>query len=191
MLKKLTTSERRFQTLQISLRLGFSNKCRRSTTYVNPRWCQISGMPKEEALGMGWLKAVHVEDKEKLRNNWERVTEVQDSSVAEYRFVRNDGSIAWVMGQAIPERDADNKIVGYVGTITDITERKLAEESLAKERQRLSYILEGTNVGTWEWNVQTGETIFNNDGLRLWVPLKMNLSLFSIDTGQIRHPDDA
>ncbi len=43
----------------------------------------------------------------------------------------------------------------------DITRRKKAEEDLRKERMRLDSILAGTNVGTWEWNVQTGETVFN------------------------------
>jgi PAS domain S-box-containing protein len=44
----------------------------------------------------------------------------------------------------------------------EITEHKHAEEALWEERQRLTGIIKGTNVGTWEWNVQTGETIFND-----------------------------
>lgn len=44
---------------------------------------------------------------------------------------------------------------------SEVIVRKEVQESLTKERKRLSYILEGTNVGTWEWNIQTGETIFN------------------------------
>ena len=43
----------------------------------------------------------------------------------------------------------------------DLTERIRAEERLEEERQRLTNILWGTNVGTWEWNVQTGETRLN------------------------------
>ncbi|MCP5120745.1 MAG: PAS domain S-box protein, partial [bacterium] len=46
-------------------------------------------------------------------------------------------------------------------TFVDITDRKRAEQELAAERRRLADILEGTNVGTWEWNVQTGETTLN------------------------------
>jgi PAS domain-containing protein len=47
--------------------------------------------------------------------------------------MRPDGKIAWVMGQSIPEVNSENQIVGYVGTVTDITERKQAEE-IFKER---------------------------------------------------------
>jgi PAS domain S-box-containing protein len=55
----------------------------------------------------------------------------------------------------------EGKVVGLQGIAHDITDRKRAEEALAEEKRRLSYILEGTNVGTWEWNIQTGERIYN------------------------------
>jgi PAS domain-containing protein len=54
--------------------------------------------------------------------------------MSEYRFMRPDGKIAWVMGQSIPEINSENQIVGYVGTVTDITERKQAEDRIFKER---------------------------------------------------------
>jgi len=51
---------------------------------------------------------------------------------------------------------------GYFATIfEDITKRKQVEIALANQGQRLADILEGTNAGTWEWNVQTGEVTFN------------------------------
>jgi len=43
----------------------------------------------------------------------------------------------------------------------DLTERKRAEDALEEERRRLANIIERTNVGTWDWNVQTGVTVFN------------------------------
>lgn len=52
----------------------------------------------------------------------------------EYRFIRSDGSISWVMGQASPELNSNNEIVGYIGTITDITARKKAEDLICKEK---------------------------------------------------------
>jgi PAS domain S-box-containing protein len=137
----LRKSEHRFQTLAEMSPVGiFRTDAQGSTTYVNPRWCQISGMSKEEALGAGWLGAVHSDDKEKLSNGWRSATEVYNSSVAEYRFVRKDGTIAWVMGEAIPEKDIEDKTVGYIGTITDITERKLMEESLRESERQISLI---------------------------------------------------
>ncbi len=55
----------------------------------------------------------------------------------------------------------DHGANGYLAQIQDITERKKSRERLLEQRTRLVNILKGTNVGTWEWNVQTGATVFN------------------------------
>ena len=102
------------------------------TTYVNPSWTQISGLPYQRALGNGWLDAVHEEDRKAILNGWENATIKNEKSLSEYRFVRPDGTVAWVMGQAIPEKNSENEIVGYIGTITDITDRKNGEEEFKK-----------------------------------------------------------
>ncbi|TRW97975.1 PAS domain S-box protein [Flavobacterium gawalongense] len=129
-------SEQRYLTLTEVSPVGiFRTDAAGLTTYVNPRWCQISGLSYQEALGNGWLSAVHNDDEKLLFNGWENATYNQEISLLEYRFVRPDGSISWVMGQAIPERNTKNEIVGYIGTITDITERKIAGDLILKEKQ--------------------------------------------------------
>jgi len=60
-----------------------------------------------------------------------------------------------------PFIDETGKMIGTVGSGRDITDRKRIEESLVDHKRRLEYILQGTNIGTWEWNVQTGEATFN------------------------------
>ncbi len=131
-------SERRYHTLAEVSPVGiFHTDAAGLTTYVNPRWCRISGLSYEEAMGNGWFKAVHEEDKMRLKEGWEKATQQKDVSFSEYRFVRTDGTNAWVIGQAIPERDADDRVVGYVGTITDITERKKAEEAIQQTSGQL------------------------------------------------------
>ncbi len=128
---RLRESEQRFQTLARVSPVGiFRTDATGSTTYVNPKWCTISGLSAEEALGDGWLDAVHPDDKKTLIQGWQASTEQQQTSLSEYRFMHPDGTIAWVMGQAVPELNLENQIVGYVGTITDITERKLAEQQM-------------------------------------------------------------
>jgi len=85
----------------------------------------------------------------------------------------------------------DGKISGAVVTFVDITQRKKAEALLATERQRLSNILEGTNVGTWEWTIQTGEIVFNKRGAELIGYQLSELTPASIETWKkIVHPDD-
>ena len=122
-------SERRYQTLARVSPVGiFHTDKNGETTYVNPTWCQITGLSSEEALGNGWLRAVHPEDRDSLATNWQDAASFQRTSLADYRFVRPDGTVVWVIGQAVPEYDANNQVVSFVGTITDITERKKMED---------------------------------------------------------------
>lgn len=83
---------------------------------------------------------------------------------------------------------APNILAGFT---IDITERKQAEDALSEERQRLASIIEGTNVGTWEWNVQTGETKFNERWAEIIGYSLEELSPVSIATwSKFAHPDD-
>jgi PAS domain S-box-containing protein len=133
-------SEERYKNLATISPVGiFCSDQNGATTYVNPMWCHISGLSIDEALGDGWLSAVHPEDKESLAKGWQETARLHKASFADYRFVRPDGTVAWVMGQAIPEMNSENQIVGYVGTITDITERKQAEEALRRSQEETAH----------------------------------------------------
>ena len=160
---ELIRSRLRYQTLTEISPVGiFHTDNTGYTTYVNPRWCQISGMPAEKALGNGWLNAVHDDDKESLFRGWERATKTQQLSLSEYRFVRPDGSIAWVLGQAIPEKNINDEVIGYVGTITDITERKLAEDAIKRHEQKLELIYNTTKDIIFLISVKDGRYYFDS-----------------------------
>lgn len=132
----LRESRRSFQTLANASPVGiFRTDATGFTTYVNPRWCEISGMNSEEAIGNGWLLAVHEKDKDRLKEEWYSAAKARRPSRADYRFIKPDGSISWVMGQAVPEINEENEAIGYVGTITDITERKMIEEALQESEE--------------------------------------------------------
>jgi PAS domain S-box-containing protein len=132
----LQESRQLFQTLaQVSPVGIFKTNSDGDTVYVNPRWSELSGLSFEEAKGYRWLNAVHPEDREKLTQNWNIDSANKSSSTAEYRFLKADGSVVWVMGYAVPEV-VDNKILGYVGTITDVTELKLSEEKMIEAKEK-------------------------------------------------------
>ena len=101
---ELQKSEQRYQTLARISPVGiFRTDPNGATTYVNPKWCAISGLSADQALGDGWLEAVHPDDKEKLSQGWQKSTQLHQASFSDYRFVRPDGTLAWVMGQAVPK----------------------------------------------------------------------------------------
>jgi len=156
----LKKSEKLFQTMAEASPVGiFKTTNDGYTTYVNPKWSLLSGLSFEEALGNGWLKAVHLEDKELIGEGWQIATKNLKSSYSEYRFVRPDGSIVWVIGQAIPELNTENEIVGYIGTITDNTDRKMANEALKVSEEKLR-----TVFNTMEEGLALNEFLINDSG---------------------------
>lgn len=75
--------------------------------------------------------------------------------------------------------------------IANIQSRQTMERELRRERRRLAGIIEGTNVGTWEWNVQTGETVFNERWAEIIGYSLAEISPVSIGTWErFAHPDD-
>ncbi|MBD2533557.1 PAS domain S-box protein [Nostoc flagelliforme FACHB-838] len=104
--------------------------------YFNQRWSEISGCSLEESLGTGWVNAVHPDDREQLLLAWSQTRVTKSMYKYEHRILRDDSTIVWVICQALPEFRDNGEIKGYIGTITDITERKLAEEALRESAER-------------------------------------------------------
>jgi PAS domain S-box-containing protein len=102
---------------------------------------------------------------------------------------RKDGSIIFheVMAQKITWHGQP----AVLAVCRDISERKRIEQALYDERQRLAGILRGTNVGTWEWNVQSGETVFNERWAEIIGYSLAELAPVAIGTWlRFGHPDD-
>lgn len=141
----LRESEYRFKLLAEAAPVGiFKTDENGVTNYVNPKWCEISQMSFNDAMGNGWLKSVHPEDKESLLIAWQNAVSTKSDSVNEYRFIRRDGSIAWVFGRAVPQTDENGKIHGYIGTITDISDRKRNEEALRESEEKYRVFINST-----------------------------------------------
>jgi PAS domain S-box-containing protein len=144
----LRESERHYQTLADVSPVGiFRTDAQGLTTYVNARWCQISGLSAADALGDGWLRAVHPDDREELSQGWQIATGAQRTSDADYRLLHPDGTISWVMGQSVPERDQAGRVAGYVGTLTDVTERRRVEETLRVSERKFQSVFDQAAVG--------------------------------------------
>lgn len=156
----VTQSEKRFHTLTEVSPVGiFRTDLTGGTTYVNKRWTQIVGISFEQSMGSGWYIAIHPDDRIKIFDEWKKVTADKIRSLLEYRFIKPDGSIIWVIGQATPETNAENEIIGFIGTITDITQRKQAEEKFVKTSKKMEAIIEA--IPDMMFEIDLEGTIFN------------------------------
>lgn len=84
------------------------------------------------------------------------------------RFDRADGTTQWLRWEVRPWRDATGEIAGIVIFTEDITARKRAEASLAESEERLRLALDAAHMGTYDWNVTTGEIVWSRWHEELW-----------------------
>ena len=100
--------------------------------------------------------------------------------------------VDWIELFSYPIRNEETgEIAGVVEFVRDITERKKAEEGLRAEKRRLADVLEGTRAGIWEWNVQTGETVFDERWAEMVGYTLEEISPTSVETWKnLAHPDD-
>jgi PAS domain S-box-containing protein len=129
--KALQESEDKYRTLATLSPVGiFRSDEEGRCVYVNERWKEIAGISDEQAMGEGWSGAIHPDDRKRVSGEWYRCVEEKRPFNLEYRFLRPDGIMTWVVGQSLAERSDSGQVLGYVGTITDISQRKRSEEQL-------------------------------------------------------------
>ncbi|HTE45599.1 MAG TPA: PAS domain S-box protein [Gemmatimonadaceae bacterium] len=127
----LRESEQRFQLLAMQAPVGiFHSDAVGEYTFVNERFCELTGIRPEEALGQGWQTIVDPDDRERVVDSWRAATSAGHPFEMEYRMRSVAGVTLWVDGRAEGVRDAKGVVTGYIGSVHDLSDRKRAEEAL-------------------------------------------------------------
>jgi diguanylate cyclase (GGDEF)-like protein/PAS domain S-box-containing protein len=162
--------------------------------HVSSNISSVLGYSPDECMAADFRFAdlIHPDDlpgigREVENNLANRIDEFEQS----YRLHHNQDGYTWFQDFTRVERDAAGEVVRIHGYLFDLSQRKQLEMALADERNRLQATIEGTRTATWEWNVQTGETRFNERWAEIIGYRLEELAPVSIETwAHFAHPDD-
>ncbi len=109
--------------------------------YLSSRWMEYSGTTLATNLGYGWLNVLHPDDVAHTQEVWSQSVTAATGYEVEFRLRRADGMYRWHLARAVPMTNAAGAVLRWVGSCTDIEERKQAEEV----RVRLAAIVESSS----------------------------------------------
>lgn len=152
--EKLRESEARFRAMADFSPLGvFLTAPDGFRLYANAQNLNQMGLTEEEARGTGWQRAIHPDDQGIVFARFGDALRQGTAYRGINRYLQADGTVVWVDVNAAPIHDGD-RIIGYVGTAADITERKQAEEDVRRHINYLTALREIDQVITSTFDVQ-------------------------------------
>ncbi|MBK4737566.1 PAS domain S-box protein [Noviherbaspirillum pedocola] len=158
--ERLQQSEERFRSLvtattQIVWLAGADG---RSST-DSPSWQRFTGQSWEQCRDYGWLDALPAEERARVATLWRQCIAERRVYENEHEVRRHDGQYRWMAVRGVPIVDADGSVREWIGTATDITERKRNELALYEARMRLEATLNAAEVATWIYDIPANRVI--------------------------------
>jgi PAS domain S-box-containing protein len=118
-------------------------------SWFNQTWLDYTGLSMEDSLARGWSALLHPEDAERATRLWSDALGRGEPCEIEHRLRRADGVYRWMLGRALPQRDAAGRRVQWLGTLTDIDELKRTTELLEKNMFMNRIAGRMARLGSW------------------------------------------
>ncbi len=115
--------------------------------FLSRGWTVFTGQPEAAGLGLGWLEMVHPQDRAEAREAFRQAMAAQRAFSLEHRVRRPDGRWNWVIDAGQPRLGPAGEFLGFAGAVTDIHDRRLAEEALRESSQRYRRLLATIDQG--------------------------------------------
>ncbi|HTR01576.1 MAG TPA: PAS domain S-box protein [Thermoanaerobaculia bacterium] len=137
-------------------------------TFFNKPWLDFTGRTLAQEIGQGWMESVHADDLALVRR-FDELEGLRESYQYEYRLRRHDGEYRWILDTGVPRFTPAGEFEGYIGSVIDITDRRLAEEALKESEARYRTQVENAPEAIVVFDVDLGRFVEANDNaLRLW-----------------------
>jgi PAS domain S-box-containing protein len=135
--RALRASEAQFRTIADAIpQMVWSTLPDGYHDYYNQQWYEFTGMPSGSTDGEGWNDMFHPDDQVRAWELWRHSLATGQPYDIEYRLRHRSGEYRWVLGRALPLRNAEGQIVRWMGTCTDIHEQKRARDELQANNRR-------------------------------------------------------
>jgi PAS domain S-box-containing protein len=145
--QSLRESEERFRTMADTAPvLIWTADADKLCTYVSRTWLDLTGRTFEEELGNGWAHDIHPSDRDARLEAYAHCFDRRSPFTLEYRVRRHDGEYRWLLDKGTPRFASDSSFLGYIGSATDITERKRLEERLRVQHTVAQILAEAATI---------------------------------------------
>jgi PAS domain S-box-containing protein len=136
--KALALSEERYRSLaSATTQIVWSTSSKGEVIEDVPMWREFTGQSPDAVKGMGWIDALHPEDRERNTEVWLKAVDYRSFYHTEYRMRRHDGEYRWMAVHGVPVLDSGGGIREWVATCADIQDRKQAEEEIRALNEEL------------------------------------------------------
>jgi PAS domain S-box-containing protein len=160
--------------------------------HFNKTWLDFTGRTMEQELGNGWVEGVHPDDFQFCLDVYTTSFDMHQSFEMEYRLRRFDGEYHWMLDTGIPRFGADGEFLGYIGTCTDISDRKAVEQEILEKQRFIQKIAEASPNVLYLYDLQEQCNVYSNREIASvlgYTPTEiqtMGGSLFA----NLMHPED-
>jgi PAS domain S-box-containing protein len=135
--RAMKDSEARFRSIaNVIPQMVWSAPASGGNDYLNNRWPEFTGQPPERFAGYAWREFIHPDDLPALLSAWDRSRLSGATFEVEHRLLHRSGQYRWVLNRAQPLVDDDGVIVRWMGTLTDIHDKKNSEDELKAAARR-------------------------------------------------------
>ncbi|MGG6239496.1 PAS domain-containing protein [Nodosilinea sp. AN01ver1] len=128
----LRESEARYRVLAEAMPQMVWMADRSGVQYWNQRWYDYTGIPRGTALGTAGTQTVHPDEQERVMVLWQQALEKGEAFEIEQRIRRHDGVYRWFINRGLPVQDSSGEVTRWVGTITDVDDKKQLEDQRAR-----------------------------------------------------------
>ncbi len=162
--------------------------------WMNPKFWKTLGYDPDKMphLASAWQNIINQEDlKVAIENFKMHCADPNHPYDQVVRYTHKRGHDVWIRCKGLAIRNKDDAAIRMLGAHTDVSELKKVEQKLEKQILRYEQIIEGTDIGTWEWHIPSGKTVYNER----WASI-LGYQLSELNANNIQccnsltHPDD-